>query len=336
MTTPYSTINGRSLLKLADLSGDELHAVLQLADELKAAKAAGQRGQRLAQRNIALLFEKLSTRTRCAVTVAAVDEGASVEYLAASEIHLGKKESVADTARVLGRMFDGIMFRGFKHGTAEALAEFAGIPVWNGLTDDYHPTQTLADLMTIREHFGRLEGLKVAYLGDGRNNVANSLMRGCAQVGIHFVNGTPDSLRPSAELVEQCEAIAAQNGGSVSIESDPLVAVKGANVVYTDVWVSMGEEDVFDERVALLRPYQVNMDLMKATGLLESNETIFLHCLPAFHDHNTEFTKDGGALEVTDDVFEAPFSKVFDLAENRMHTIKAIMVASLERQESGA
>jgi ornithine carbamoyltransferase len=226
-------------------------------------------------------------------------------------------------------MFDGIAFRGYKQDTVEQLARHSGIPVWNGLTDEWHPTQILADLLTIREYFGRLKGLKVVYVGDGRNNVANTLMVGCAKAGMHFVDCAPAELAPSAELCREVGLMAASRGGSVTVSTQPRDAVRGANVVYSDVWVSMGEEDQFAERLRLLRPYQITMELMRQSGNLESGQAIFLHCLPAFHDYKTELTKDIGPLEVTDEVFEAPFSKVFDEAENRVHTIKAVMVASL-------
>jgi ornithine carbamoyltransferase len=243
---------------------------------------------------------------------------------------LGKKETVKDTARVLGRMFDGILFRGFLHSTVETLAQYSGIPIWNGLTDESHPTQALADLMTIREAFGSLNGLKVVYVGDGRNNVANSLMAGCVKMGMDFVNCTPPELCPRADLVAKAEDVAAQTGGRVTILHDPVQAVKGAHAIYTDVWASMGEEGKWQERMNLLWPYQVNMDMMRRTGNLDKGRVIFLHCLPAFHDNHTVATRDTGALEVTDDVFEAPFSRVFDQAENRVHTLKAVIVASLK------
>lgn len=322
-------LQGRSLLRLDDLSDEEIVFLLDSALEFKQKKAMGIRGDTLLRKNIALIFEKSSTRTRCAFVVAAHDEGGQAEYLDVGDIHIGKKETIPDTARVLGRMFDGLAFRGYKQRTVEQLAEFSGIPVWNALTDDWHPTQALADLMTIREHFGRLKGLKVVYIGDGRNNVANTLMVGCARSGMHFVDCTPPELAPSEELCRYAAGLAASRGGSVTVNFDPAAAMAGANVVYTDVWVSMGEEAMFEERLRLLRPYQVNMDLMRRTGHLDDNQAIFLHCLPAFHDHNTEVTREIGPLEVTDDVFEAPFSKVFDEAENRVHTIKAVMAASL-------
>ena len=324
-------LKGKSLLTLHDLSDGQMLALINLAVELKKKKKSGIRGDLLDRKNIAMIFEKMSTRTRCAASVAAADEGGHAEYLSAHEIHLGKKESVADTARVLGRMYDGILFRGFKQETVELLARYSGQPVWNGLTDEAHPTQALADLMTIDERFGRLVGLKLVYVGDGRNNVANSLMLGCAKAGMSFVNCTPSELMPSDALVAEASAVAARNGGSIGVENDPAVAVQGANVVYTDVWVSMGEEAKREERIALLGPYQVDMDMMRLTGNLDSDNVVFLHCLPAFHDNKTEVTVNSGALEVTDEVFESEFSLVFDEAENRMHTIKAMFVASLSK-----
>lgn len=322
-------LKGRSLLKLADLSDAELIYLLDLADRLKRKKKRGVRGNLLDHKNIALIYEKASTRTRSAFTVAAVDEGGSVEFLGQHDIHLGKKESIKDSARVLGRMFDAIQFRGFKQETVEILARYAGVPVWNGLTDDAHPTQALADLMTMREYFHRLKGLKVVYMGDGRNNVCISLMMGCAKTGANFVDCTPGELAPSRVCLDEVQAVAHRNACNVTVESDPARAVVGAHVIYTDVWVSMGEEAKFDERLSLLKPYQVNMNLMRQTGNIDRDGVIFLHCLPAFHNHDTELTRTLGALEVTDDVFEASFSKVFDQAENRMHTIKALMVATL-------
>ncbi|MDD4101397.1 MAG: ornithine carbamoyltransferase [Kiritimatiellae bacterium] len=319
---------GRSLLRLADLSDEEMMDVLDLAITLKARRCAGVRGDLLKRRQIALIFEKSSTRTRTAASVAIRDEGGAAEYLSKSDIHLGAKESVKDTARVLGRTFDGILYRGFAQKTVETLAEYAGVPVWNGLTDVFHPTQILADLMTIKEVFGRLKGLKLAYVGDGRNNVANSLMIGCAKAGLDYVNCTPPELCPDTALVAEAREIACRNGASVSVVHDPVAGVTGANVVYTDVWVSMGEEAQKETRLKLLRPYQVNMELMRATGNAQG-ELIFLHCLPAFHDHETVVSSESGAMEVTDEVFESPLSKVFDEAENRMHTIKALYVSAL-------
>lgn len=327
--TGRGKLTGRSLLTLQDLLQEDLMGLLDLADQLKEEKAAGKKGTRLAGKQIALLFEKLSTRTRCSASVAAASEGGHAEFLSATEIHLGKKESVEDTARVLGRMFDGILFRGYKQATVECLSRYAGIPVWNGLTDDAHPMQTLADLQTIREAFGKLEGVKVVYVGDGRNNVANSLMLGCAMGGMHFVNCTPPELSPQEDLVGRASEMAAAAGGSVEVIYDPRQAVEGAGVLYTDVWVSMGEEAKFAERLELLRPYQVNMEIVEATGNASNGKVIFLHCLPAFHDYSTEVTQELGALEVTDDVFESPISRVFDQAENRVHTAKALFVATL-------
>ena len=328
MLTWKPELYGRSLLRLADLADDEMLSLIELAVALKARRRAGIRGNLLERRQVALIFEKSSTRTRNAASVAIRDEGGAAEYLTKNDIHLGAKESVKDTARVLGRMFDGILFRGFSQKTVATLAAFSGVPVWNGLTDDFHPTQILADLMTIQETFGRLKGLKVAYVGDGRNNVANSLMVGCAKAGVHYVNCTPDELTPDPVLVREAREIGARSGASVEIVREPKAGVAGANVIYTDVWVSMGEEAQKEKRLRLLRPYQVNMDLVKATGNA-GGELIFLHCLPAFHDCETAMTAESGALEVTDDVFEAPFSKVFDEAENRMHTIKALYVSAL-------
>jgi ornithine carbamoyltransferase len=325
-------MKGQSLLTLNDVSNVELLRLLDLSSELKKKKSSGAEGNLLNGKNIALVFEKSSTRTRCAAAVAVADEGGTTEYLSSGDMHLGSKESVADTARVLGRMFDGIMFRGYKQETVETLAQYSGVPVWNGLTDKSHPTQILADLLTIRENFGQLKGLKVVYVGDGRNNVAMSLMLGCSKAGVDFIDCTPKELLPDPDLVEKAVAIAQENNSSVSVEHDPHQAVTGANVVYTDAWVSMGEESKHAERVSLLSPYQINMGLMNETGMLKNDEVIFLHCLPAFHDNNTELTKDSGALEVTDDVFEAPFSKVFDEAENRMHTIKAMIVEAICQQ----
>jgi ornithine carbamoyltransferase len=328
MITWNPSLRGRSLLTLLDFSDDEMHALIDLAMALKARRRAGTRGNLLERRQVALIFEKSSTRTRTAASVAIRDEGGAAEYLARNDIHLGAKESVADTARVLGRMFDGILFRGFSQQTVAGLAQHAGVPVWNGLTDEFHPTQALADLMTIRESFGRLKGLKVAYVGDGRNNVANSLMIACAKAGVNYVNCTPVELSPLASLVDTARAIARNNGATIEVFHDPRRGVRGANVLYTDVWVSMGEEAQKEERLRLLRPFQVNAALVEATGT-PAGQLIFLHCLPAFHDHQTVMTQESGALEVTDEVFEAPFSRVFDEAENRMHTIKALFVSAL-------
>lgn len=327
-------LKGRSLLNIRSFTDEEMLQLVDLAIALKARKNAGVRGDLLRRMNIALIFEKSSTRTRNSSAVAARDEGGNTEYLTRNDIHLGAKESVKDTARVLGRLFDGILFRGFSQKVVEDLAEYSGIPVWNGLTDESHPTQILADLMTMKEHFGRLRGLKVAYVGDGRNNVANSLMIGCAKAGVNFVNCTPPELMPQQDLVDIARDIAAKNGSTVEIFNDPHEGVRGANVIYTDVWVSMGEESQKETRLKLLRPYQVNRALMDsaAAGKPEGG-TIFLHCLPAFHDNCTEVSKESGALEVTDEVFESEASKVFDEAENRMHTIKALFVSALSTPE---
>jgi ornithine carbamoyltransferase len=308
-------LKGRSFLTLKDFTPEEIGYLLQLSADLKTKKRMGIRGNLLAGKSVALIFEKPSTRTRCAFTVACVDEGAHPEYLGKNDIQLGHKEDVKDTARVLGRMFDGIQFRGFKQSVVEELACYSGIPVWNGLTDTYHPTQILADFLTIQENFGRLKGIRLVYCGDGRNNMANSLMIGSAKMGLHFVIAAPKSLWPESELVESCKAIAKETGATIEFMEDAIAAVKDADAIYTDVWASMGEEDKMAERVALLSPYQVNARLMTATG---KEETIFLHCLPAVKDK-----------EVTEDVFESRSSKVFDEAENRLHTIKAVMVATL-------
>ena len=307
-------LKGRNFITLKDFSPEEITCLLDLAEKKKQDKKKGILGHSMQGKNIALLFEKPSTRTRCAFVVGCNDEGAHPEYLGKDDIQLGHKESVEDTARVLGRMFDGIEFRGFKHSTVEALAKYSGVPVWNGLTDEYHPTQILADLLTMREHFGYLKGLNFVYAGDGRNNMANSLMIGMSKMGVNFTIIAPKVLWPAEELVELCRGYAAEAGSTVTISED-TDAVAGADVIYTDVWASMGEEAKTAERIALLRPYQVNAALMKKTG---KDSTVFLHCLPAVKGN-----------EVTEEVFESPASLVFDEAENRMHTIKAVMVATL-------
>ena len=324
-------LHGKSLLRLADITDQQMLALVNAAIALKARKKAGIHIQNplIKGKNIALIFEKSSTRTRCATINAIRDEGGNAEYLGTGDIHFGKKESVKDTARVLGRMFDGILFRGFAQKTVEELAQYSGVPVWNGLTDSWHPTQVLADLQTMQEHFGYLMGLTLAFVGDGRNNMANSLMVGCAKAGVNFVDVCPPELSPEEDVVELATGIAKRNGCTVSVSHCPQEGVKGANVLYTDVWASMGEEAVFQQRLKLLSPFQVDMAMCRRTGNLENGKLIFLHCLPAFHDANTEVSKDTGALEVTDDVFEAPFSHVFDEAENRLHTIKAMILASL-------
>ncbi len=322
-------LKGRHFLKLLDFSPAEIRDLLELSATLKRNKRAGVSGRTLEGKNIALIFEKPSTRTRCAFTVAAVDEGAHAEYLGKGDIQLGKKETVADTARVLGRMFDGIQFRGFEHRTVEILAEHAGVPVWNGLTNEWHPTQVLADLLTVMEEFGRLEGLALAYVGDGRNNMANSLMIGCAKTGMDVRIVAPEALHPSEELVATAREIAAGTGGKVTVTDSVEEGVAGAHAIYTDVWASMGEESKIAERIALLAPYRVTAGMMEATG---RRETIFLHCLPSFHNLETEISRQYPEIcEVEDAVFEGPWSRVFDEAENRVHTIKAVMVATLGR-----
>lgn len=326
------SLYGRSLMRLTSFTDEEMLNLVDLAAQLKARRRAGVRGDLLHRRNIALIFEKSSTRTRNSSIIAARDEGGGAEYLTKPDIHFGKKESVKDSARVLGRIYDGILFRGFSQRTCEELREWSGVPVWNGLTDDYHPTQILADLLTIKETFGDLKDCTVAYVGDGRNNVANSLMMGCAKAGVRYVCCTPRALWPDEAILAEAEAVAKRNGVDIRVFDDPVKGVKGANVLYTDVWVSMGEEAKTAERIRLLRPYQINMDLMRATGNLDG-KLMFLHCLPAFHDNTTEFTRDTGALEVTDEVFESKYSKVFDESENRMHTIKALFVSALCRRE---
>ena len=322
------SLKGRSMMRLASFTDEEMLNLIDLAAQLKQRRAAGVRGDLLHRKNIALIFEKSSTRTRNSCVVAARDEGGGAEYLTRPDIHFGKKESVKDTARVLGRIYDGILFRGFSQKACEELAEYSGVPVWNGLTDDYHPTQIFADLLTVKETFGSLKGVTVAYVGDGRNNVANSLMMGCAKCGVRYVCCCPKELEPDPAVLAEAEEVAKRNGVDIRVFNDPKEGVKGANVLYTDVWVSMGEEAKTAERIKLLRPYQINMDLMKATGNIDG-KLMFLHCLPAFHDNNTEVTKECGALEVTDEVFESKYSKVFDEAENRMHTIKALFVSAL-------
>ncbi|SHE44571.1 ornithine carbamoyltransferase [Alkalibacter saccharofermentans] len=324
-------LKGRSLLTLKDYTQEEIGYLLELSRDLKAKKRMGIKGDLLVGKNIVLLFEKTSTRTRCAFEVAAFDEGANVTFLTNSQ--MGKKESVEDTAKVLGRFYDGIEFRGFKQETVELLARHSGVPVWNGLTDMYHPTQILADFLTIMENVPKpLREVKLVYAGDARNNVANSLMIGAAKMGMDFVAVAPKQLYPDADLIKEMQELAETNGGKVTVTDDIESGVKDADVIYTDVWVSMGEEDQFEERIKLLGPYQVNMEMLKKTG---NDNVIFLHCLPAFHDLETEtgmevFQKFKiKEMEVTDEVFRSRHSKVFDEAENRMHTIKAVMCATL-------
>ena len=325
---------GRHFLKELDFSAVEWGSLLELAGELKAAKKAGREVQRLVGKNIALIFEKTSTRTRCSFEVAAYDQGASVTYLDPSGSQLGHKESVADTARVLGRFYDGIEFRGRKQEHVEMLAELSGVPVWNGLTDQWHPTQMLADQLTMIEHSGKpIEQISFAYLGDARNNVANSLLVSGALMGMDVRMVAPKELQTPQEVVDQAQQLANTSGARITITDDAQAGVKGVDFLYTDVWVSMGEpKEVWDERIGLLRPYQVNRRLVEATG---NPGVRFLHCLPAFHDRNTAvgaeiYDKTGmDGLEVTDDVFETEVNASFDQAENRMHTIKAVMVATL-------
>ena len=327
-----TNFKGRSFLALKDFSPEEIRVMLDTAHELKKQKKNGQSHRIHEGKQVALLFEKNSTRTRCAFTVAANDLGIAPEFLGANDIQLGKKESVEDTAKVLGRMFDGIEFRGFKHETVETLAKFAGVPVWNGLTDSFHPTQILADFMTIEEHVGRLAGTKLVFVGDGRNNMANSLMIGSAKMGADFRILAPRELHPAGELVDLAQAIAVETGARIMVTDNHAEALDGADAIYTDVWVSMGEEDKFAERITLLRPYQVNAQMMAET---HNPNTIFMHCLPAFHDLNTDTGKKIyeqyglECMEVTDEVFRSIHSVVFDEAENRMHTIKAVMALTL-------
>ena len=322
-------LKGRSLLTLRDFTPAEIKYLIDLSLDLKAKKRSGVRGRLLDGKNIVLLFEKTSTRTRCAFEVAVYDEGGNVTFLTNSQ--MGVKESIEDTAKVLGRYYDGIEFRGFKQSTVVTLAEHAGVPVWNGLTDDYHPTQILADLMTMQEHLKKpFRDMKLSFVGDARNNMGNSLMIGAAKMGMHFTAVAPPALFPSEENVNYARSVAAETGAEIEV-TDEVSGVKGSSAVYTDVWASLGEEDKFAERIALLQPYQVNAELMKKTG---NSECLFMHCLPAFHDSETKIgtqVKEDhhlDAMEVTDEVFRSRQSVVFDEAENRMHTIKAVMVAT--------
>ena len=320
--------NHMHLLKLLDYTPAEIQQFLDTAADLKAKKKAGIPHKYLEGKNVALLFEKGSTRTRCAFEVAAQDLGMGTTYLGPTGSQMGKKESIADTARVLGRMYDGIEYRGFGQNLVEELAKHAGVPVFNGLTNEFHPTQILADFLTIQEHFGSLKGVKLVYLGDARFNMGNSLMVGCAKMGMHFVACAPKAYFPSQELIDTCQAIAAETGAVLEFNEDPMEATKGAHVLYTDVWVSMGEPaDVWAERIALMTPYRVTKALMENAGA----QCRFMHCLPAFHDLNTSIGRDIhekfgiDCMEVSDEVFESEQSIVFDEAENRMHTIKAVM-----------
>ena len=326
-------LKGRHFLKLLDFTPEEIVYLLDLAADLKAKKKRGELVDHMCRgKNVALIFEKTSTRTRCSFEIAAHDLGMGTTYLEPDSSQIGKKESTADTARVLGRMFDGIEYRGFGQERVEELAKYAGVPVWNGLTNEFHPTQMLADLLTIREHFGYLKGIKLAYLGDARYNTGNSLMVACAKMGMHFVACTSAKYFPEEELVKQCRDIAAMTGGSITLTEDAMEGTKGANVVCTDVWVSMGEPDeIWAERIKELSPYQVNKKVMDNAA----ENAVFMHCLPAFHDTKTqvgaEIAEKFGIteMEVTDEVFESAQSIVFDEAENRMHTIKAVMAATI-------
>lgn len=329
MTT---SLSGRNFLKLLDFTSEEILSLVDLAQELKEKKHAGVLHKELEGKNIVLLFEKTSTRTRCSFEVAGHDLGMGVTYLDPAGSQMGNKESIEDTARVLGRMFDGIEYRGFGQEIVDTLAEYAGVPVWNGLTDECHPTQTIADLLTIRENFGSFKGLKLVFMGDAKNNVANSLMVGCAKMGINYVACAPESSMPDPELVETCKKISKENGCEITVTSDVEQGTKDANILYTDIWVSMGEPaSLWEQRIKELSPYQINAQLMENAA----DNAILMHCLPAFHDTHTtvaqEIEKKFGIteMEVTNEVFESEASKVFDEAENRMHAIKAIVLATL-------
>ena len=325
-------LRGRHFLKLLDYRPEEIAYLLDLAADFKEKKKKGELTEYFRGKNVALIFEKTSTRTRCSFEVAAHDLGMGTTYLDPAGSQIGKKESIADTARVLGRMYEGIEYRGFGQEIVEELAKYAGVPVWNGLTNEFHPTQMLADLLTIREHFGHLQGIRLTYMGDARYNMGNSLMVACAKMGMHFTACTNAAFFPAGELVEECRKIAAETGGSVTLEEDAMRGTAGADVVCTDVWVSMGEPDeAWSTRINALSPYQVNRKIMENAG----EKAVFMHCLPAFHDLRTKIGKEQGEkfgfteLEVTDEVFESQASLVFDEAENRMHTIKAVMAATL-------
>ncbi len=325
-------LKGRHFLKLADYTPEEILYLIDLAEKLKNQKKQGISHAHLAGKNIALIFEKTSTRTRCSFEVAAHDLGMQVTYLDPSASQIGKKESIRDTARVLGRMFDGIEYRGYGQEIVEELARYAGVPVWNGLTNEFHPTQMLADMLTVREHFGRLKGIKFVYMGDARYNMGNSLMVVCAKLGMDFTACTAKAYFPEQKLVDYCRNVAKETGASITLSEDVESSVKNADVIYTDVWVSMGEPDeVWEARIKELLPYQVNGKVMRQAG----EKAVFMHCLPAFHDLNTAIGRDVyekfglKEIEVTDEVFEGPQSVVFDEAENRMHTIKAVMLATL-------
>ena len=325
-------LKGRHFLTLKDFTKEEIEYLVDLSAELKRKKKQGIPVDTLKGKNVALIFEKTSTRTRSSFEAAAHDLGMGSTYLDPKSSQIGKKESIRDTARVLGRVYDGIEYRGFGQEKVEELAKYAGVPVWNGLTNEYHPTQMLADLLTIREHLGRVEGVKLVYMGDARYNMGNSLMILCAKMGMHFVACAPKKYFPNDALVEECRGFAEKSGGTITLTEDVMEGTKGADVIYTDVWVSMGEpEEVWEERIKELTPYKVTMDVMRNAG----EQAIFLHCLPAFHDLQTDIGKEMGEkfgiedMEVTDEVFESKQSVVFDEAENRMHTIKAVMAATL-------
>ncbi|EPH89800.1 ornithine carbamoyltransferase [Enterococcus faecalis 06-MB-DW-09] len=326
-----SVFKGRSFLAEKDFTKEELQYLIDFSQHLKGMKANNQPHRYLDGKNIALLFEKNSTRTRAAFTVAAVDLGAHPEFLGANDIQLGTKESVEDTAKVFGRMFDGIEFRGFSQQVVEDLANYSGVPVWNGLTDEWHPTQMIADFLTIQENFGELTGLTIAYCGDGRNNVANSLLVTSAILGVNIHVVTPKALQPEATIIAQAQAYAKESGAKILVTDDVDQGVLGADVVYTDVWVSMGEEEKFQERIEQLLPYQVNQSLMEKT---QNDQVIFMHCLPAFHDEHTIYGKKAAQaygiseMEVTDEVFRSKYARQFDQAENRLHSIKAIMAVT--------
>ena len=330
-----SVFQGRSLLAEKDFTKEELNYLIDFSIHLKDMKKRGIPHRYLEGKNIALLFEKTSTRTRSAFTVASIDLGAHPEFLGKDDIQLGKKESVEDTAKVLGSMFDGIEFRGFSQEVVEDLAKYSGVPIWNGLTDEWHPTQMIADFMTIKENFNTLENITLVYVGDGRNNMANSLLVTGAILGVNVRICAPKALFPSEEVINYANEFAAKSGSQLMITDDVAEGVKGANVLYTDVWVSMGEEDKFEERVNLLKPYQINMDMVNKTGNTENGKLIVLHCLPAFHDVKTEYGKmveekfGITEMEITDDVFRSQYGRQFEEAENRMHSIKAIMAATL-------
>ena len=326
------SLKGKNFLKLLDFTPEEIQYLIDLAADLKAKKKAGVPHQLCKGKSVALIFEKTSTRTRCSFEVGAFDLGMHAVYLDPSASQIGHKESIADTARVLGRMFDGIEYRGFGQERVEALAKYAGVPVWNGLTNEFHPTQILADFLTMQEHFGPLKGQKLVYMGDARYNMGNSLMVGCAKMGMHFVACAPEKYFPDPALVAQCQAVAKETGATLEFITDPMQAVPGANVIYTDIWVSMGEpKEAWTERIGDLKPYRVTMELMEAAG----PQCRFEHCLPSFHDLETTVGMDiykkfgEECLEVTNEVFESDRSIVFDEAENRLHSIKAVMAATL-------